>query len=107
MNTKTMLDRAGCGLRVTCEQRWGDFKEVGESKIRFCKLCEKLVFYTTTPEQLRSLAAAGQCAFIAPGSPADEDARQAGAMVARIRAKGIGTKSFDEPSVGMPIILKR
>ena len=107
MNTETMLLRAGCRLKILCDQKWTDFEQTGEANIRFCKLCEKLVFYTTTPEQLRSLAAAGQCAFIAPGSPADEDARQTAAMVARIRLKGIGTKSFDEPSVGMPIILKR
>jgi hypothetical protein len=66
-----------------------------------------LVFYTTTPDQLRSLAAAGQCAFIAPGSLADEEDRQTAAVVARIRARGVYTKSFREPSVGMPIILKR
>ena len=107
MNTEKMLLRAGCRLKILCDQKWTDFEQTGEANIRFCKLCEKLVFYTTTPEQLRSLAAAGQCAFIAPGSPADEDARQTAAVVARIRAKGIGTKSFDEPSVGMPIILKR
>ena len=107
MNTKTMLDRAGCGLRVICEQRWDDFEEVGESMIRFCKLCERLVFYTTTPEQLRSLAAAGQCAFIVPGSPVEEEDKQFAQMYARVRGRGIDKKSFREPSVGMPIILKR
>ena len=107
MNTKTMLKRAGCRLKILCDQRWSDFEETAEANIRLCKLCEKLVFYTTTPDQLRSLAAAGQCAFIAPGSLADEEDRQTAAAVARIRARGIDTKSFDEPSVGMPIILKR
>ena len=107
MNTETMLLRAGCRLKILCDQKWTDFEETGEAAIRFCKLCEKLVFYTTTPEQLRSLAAAGQCAFIAPGSPADEEDRQMAAVLARIRARGIDTKSFREPSVGMPIILNR
>ena len=107
MNTKTMLKRAGCRLKILCDQRWGDFEETAEASIRFCKLCEKLVFYTTTTDQLRSLAAAGQCAFIAPGSPADEHDRQTAAVVARIRARGIDTKSFRELSVGMPIVLKK
>ena len=107
MNTKTMLKRAGCRLKILCDQRWSDFEETGEANIRFCKLCEKLVFYTTTPDQLRSLAAAGQCAFIAPGSLADEEDRQTAAVVARIRARGVYTKSFREPSVGMPIILRK
>ena len=107
MNTKTMLDRAGCGLRAICGQRWDDFEEVGESKIRLCKLCERLVFYTTTPEQLRSLAAAGQCAFIVPGSPVEEEDKQFAQMYARVRGRGIDKKSFREPSVGMPIILNR
>jgi len=107
MNTKTMLKRAGCRLKILCDQRWSDFEETAETNIRFCKLCEKLVFYTTTPDQLRSLAAAGQCAFIAPGSLADEEDRQTAAVVARIRARGIDTKSFREPSVGMPIILRK
>ena len=107
MNTETMLLRAGCRLKILCDQKWTDFEETGEAAIRFCKLCEKLVFYTTTPAQLRSLAAAGQCAFIAPGSPADEDDRRTAEVLARIRARGIDTKSFREPSVGMPIILKR
>ena len=107
MNTKTMLLRAGCRLKILCDQKWTDFEETGEAAIRFCKLCEKLVFYTTTPEQLRSLAAAGHCAFIAPGSTAAEEDGQMTEVLARIRSRGFRTKSFREPSVGMPIILKR
>lgn len=104
MNTKAMLRRAGCQLRVVCQQRWDDFNEVGESKIRFCKLCQKLVFYTTTPEQLKSLAAAGQCAFIVPGSYVLEEDNQYQESLAEINRRGIDTKSFLEPSVGMPIL---
>jgi len=64
------------------------------------------VFYTTTPEQLRSLAAAGQCAFIVPGSPVDEEDKEIAKHQARIRGRGIDKKDFREPSVGMPIAIK-
>jgi hypothetical protein len=106
MNTKSLLERAGCKLRIICDQKWSEFEETDEPNIRFCNLCEKLVFYTTTSDQLRSLAKAGQCAFIVPGSPVDEDDRQFALASARIRARGIDKKSFREPSVGMPIILR-
>ena len=33
MDTKTILKRAGCGLRVICEQRLDDFEEVGHGAI--------------------------------------------------------------------------
>ena len=106
MNTTTLLKRAGCRLRIICDQKWSEFEETDEPNIRFCNLCEKLVFYTTTSEQLRSLADAGQCAYIVPGSPVDEDDRQFALVSARIKASGIDKRSFREPSVGMPILIK-
>ena len=106
MNAEAMLKQAGCRLRTICDQRWDDFEDVGEPNIRVCHLCERLVFYTTTPEQLRSLAAAGQCAFIAPGSLVDEQDKEMANLKARIRSRGIGTKDLREPSVGMPITIK-
>jgi len=44
MNTEKMLLRAGCRLKILCDQKWTDFEHTGEANIRFCKLCEKLVF---------------------------------------------------------------
>ena len=107
MNTQTVLKRAGCKLRIICDQKWNEFEKTEEANIRFCNLCKRLVFYTTTSDQLRSLAKAGQCAYIVPGSPVDEDDRQFALVSARIRARGIDKKSFREPSVGMPIVIKR
>ena len=103
MNTKTLLERAGCRLRTICDQKWSEFEETDETNIRFCNLCEKLVFYTTTSDQLRSLADAGQCAFIVPGSPVEEEDRQYAKMYKQVRGRGIDKRSFLEPSVGMPI----
>ena len=70
MTARNILERAGCEMRVTCDRDWDAFEVTEEEGIRFCSHCEKAVFLTQTPTELRIAAERGLCVYIKPGSPA-------------------------------------
>ena len=68
METFEILKQAGCDMEVVCDKQWGELLPTDEDGIKFCGECKKLVFYTTTPAELRLAAKRGLCVFIVPNS---------------------------------------
>lgn len=104
METHEILKAAGCKMEVVCKKLWSELDETGEDGIRFCRDCKQVIFYTTTPAELRIAAEKGYCVYIVPDSAADQKTRY-DITRERIRKIEVGTlKRLDGPTLGVPRI---